>query len=1233
MAKGGVKLATGLLNDFNDNKVKEIFEKKPWMNDVKFNLITKRNEMEKLIDLLIEKGLCALDLETTGLNTRKDSEGKSKARLVGICLAWNVDEGYYVPVAHQDKEYNIPEEFVVRELKRLVFNCRCIYHNFKYDGQVLKNYGIHIVNPETFEDTFLMAGVQDASRRGRGLKGLSEKILGREMVEIDQLGIETNKKKVVSFDLVPPEVALYYGAPDAMNTFGLYLYFKKKLDEQDPTGSKGPWSIYNKIEKRCILVTMDMESNYVRIDKSYLIECARDVSTRMENTKSSIYELAGRKFDIASPKQLGEILFDEMKIKYPEKEKTASGQYMTSEKTLGKIKDAPIVGLILDYRGYQKTLGTYIENFIKNVDENSEAKFQLNQLRADTGRFSASGGDGIDEDGYCGVNCQNIPVFNPKDHTSIDIRKALVGRPGTKIVTIDYSGEELRIAANFSQEPKWVDEFLNGEGDLHSITARIIYGKPEVDKQERGVGKCVAKGTLIASSHGWVPIETLKPGDKVITHTGKLKKIDSIHDMGTKKGSIIETSSGHRITCGVNHRFLTVEDEWIRAEDLKEGQEIKTVSCMRMNPRKSQKINFNFWDKGNNNSASSAFPYIEANYMWGKLLGYLMGDGHINQNHAGVVCSDKYKDVKDDIVNTATSLGLPCSATIRKRKDKPDHYLPLWYVNVGSTIFSRFCKKIGFQGRRGKVFRVPQWVFSSSKEVMKGFLQALFETDGTVDRTSVSLCTKDKGLAQDILLLLASFGIKAYIYEKPSKKYNRIYYQIQFGKFGADLFQKRIDFISSIKRNKLSDFVKKPHHPGSSSEQSWTTKVKKVTSVKKVELWDLTVDNDHTYVAQGLVTHNTLNFLTMYGGGAGGFAQQAKIPYETAKKMIMNFFREYKGLKAWITNEAKRAKKRMHSTTFFGRQRPLNEFYQTTDKIIQSKGDRCAINSAIQGSGADILKIALYRCWKWIQDGGYQDDVRILMPIHDEIVFEIKEDKLDFYIPELSDIMKLRDLTDKLGWKVPLEVDAEYGESFHVTNDYWKEYEALKKEGKLPEKQNNPEEIKETPQEPEMRTEEKLENQTPEDNTESIDLVRDASGSTDVSVTDEPVPGAMNPGEHYHFTVTVRDQIIGEDEKKEKVKEILDDVDDTKDPALQDNRIKDRIDSRGFLIYTVESMDYVTLLQFKTALEVLVQYGENLFIGPTSKICLVKTNGEVLYEFPKKVSVDAFLAYCTWLKI
>jgi DNA polymerase-1 len=858
MAKSdNVAVATTLLDDFTSIKVKELIELRPWMKSKRFILLTKQTEIEDYIDKCIQKGLCVYDLETNSLNTRTDANGGCHAKIVGICLSHDPDEGIYIPVAHEHaEEFNVSLSFMIRQTKKLAANCVLIFHNFKYDGQILRANGVIIDNEDMYEDTYLMAAIEDASRKTKGLKYLSGALLDRPQLEIDDLGIQGTKKNVVAFYLVPPQKAVYYGGGDGMNTLALYLYLKGKLDAIDPTGKGGPWAIY-KVEKRCLFVTMEMERNLVKIDKQYLIKINAEVELKMSELIRNIFSIVGHEFDINSTQQLGSILFDQLKLSYPPKaEKTKTGHYQTNSEILEMISTKnPIINLILIYRGYVKIQSTYLYNWLINADENDEVKFQLNQVQADTGRFSGSGGQGLDIDGYCGVNCQNIPTYDKSNPHAVNLRRAMIAHFGYKMVSIDYSGEELRIATNFSKEPKWVQEFLHGTGDLHTITGRIITGKTEITKKERSLGK-------------------------------------------------------------------------------------------------------------------------------------------------------------------------------------------------------------------------------------------------------------------------------------------------------------------------------------------------------------------------------TINFLTMYGGGAGGFAAQAKIPFETAKKMIISFFREYVGLNSWIKREWAASRKRGYSKTAFGRRRPLEEFYNSPDKGIQSKGDRCAINSAIQGTGADVIKIALWRVYKWIYDNNLQDDVKILLPVHDEILFEVREEKMDMIIPELCRLMKIRDVTDKLKWVVPLEVDAEYGDSFHVDHNYWEEMEARMKDMSSPVSPMetpalSPENLPEAPEMPDK----------PEPSTALIGKEEEKKSKLELAGSVTVTESTTNEAPSYYQNLAA----VGVETGRE-VHRILDRVVEKVDTAFfKDTNIEKDIDKEGFFNYTIDA-DLVSAQKLKFILET-VRLGNNRFIGPRKKLCLMSKDGEVFYRSLEEFSIDSFLVLCIMLGV
>lgn len=1176
MADGFVNIGLG---DFVEAHVRELTDTRMgWAKDREFKLIESLKELSDYVDKAIAAKRCVVDIETTGLNTRTNLDGFPIDKIVGFCLSYDVSCGIYVPIGHKEgEELNLPEKEVLEEIARLCANCVTVYHNAKFDLQMLRNYGIIVDDHNVFEDTLVLARLYDAGQKMIGLKVLSDRLLNQPMLELSEI---TNVNRI---DFVSPRVCLSYTCADAICTLGLLEFFLSQdiIKEQE--------SVY-RVEKRTTLVVMQMERNLVKIDVEYLKKLKVEVAEKMEEIKKEVFELAGFEFNLGSPLQLGEVLFDKLGYKYPERRKTASGQYITDIATLTKIADDyPIVNKIIKYRSLDKALGTYINNLLRNRDENGCIKLSFNQSGTDTGRFSSPGGEGIDRDGYCGMNVQSIP--SNYEEGMPDIRKAFIARPGYRIVAADYSGEELRIATNLSCEPKWMDAFLHGDGDLHSATGRIIYGRQEITRAERQTAKCVAKGTRIATERGWIPVERVKIGDKIVTHIGSLGEVSNVWNLGNKPGVRICTKSGHEIICGRNHRFMTIEGEWIKAEDLKSGEKIRTISCSEISPKSIQRSHFNFWERGEKNSKSDDLPYVEFSSLWARLLGYVMGDGSVNVNNVRIVCSPDYADVKMDIERTAQALGLSVNSFLRHRTEKG-----LWDIHLGSRILVRLFQEWGFSGRRvkkdsksTKIFRIPRIVYESPKSVSKEFLSSLFEADGTVQKTEVSVTTKDRQFAKDIVLLLAQFGIRAYIWAKPSKRYKRDYYKVSFGRAGAEIFHKEIGFISSKKQERLRAIVSKKRL--STAEPKWDTEIVDVKFIESVELMDLSVDEEHTYVAEGLVTHNTTNFLTMYGGGHKGLSVQAKISENEARKVLTQFFAGLPRLKRWIDVERVKAQKQKRVKTAFGRIRPLDIFYKDGDKNdpqvrqLRARGDRCAVNTLIQGAGADIMKLALVRVYNWIRSEGLQDEIRLLITMHDEIVFEIAEDRLPAYVPIINQKMKMVEiLQDKLKWLVPLKVDVEYGDSWHVSNNFFEEH---------PELENVSEPVKMPPHRVQIPEEDK-------EQTESQESVQE--------------PPQEESSEDIREAGSVEQKSPGENAPAESTKETVEDSTSAAENA-------------GHLIYTLKDTRESTLRDVNEILRFLIKEEKlGKHKGLKKILTLRNKEGYSLLVSELKISVDAFLA-------
>jgi DNA polymerase-1 len=646
-----------------------------------------------------------------------------------------------------------------------------------------------------------------------------------------ELGDIAGKEKRIDF--ISPEIAYLYVASDAVCTMDLYDFF---IQQETVKNQK---AVYN-LEKRVVPVVMTMEANLILIDKPYLETERVRISARIEELKQEIYRIAGKQFNVGSTQQLGKILFNELKYRYPENTKTESGQYKTDTAVLEKIADQyPMVHLIVEFRNLEKSLGTYIENLLNNCDEDGCIKLSFNQNGTDTGRFSSPGGKGIDKDGYSAVNVQAIPA-NYSKHVP-DVRRAFKARPGKKIVAMDFSGEELRVAANLSGESKWINEFLYGEADLHTVTTKSVYKRSAEEKvtpEERSVGK-------------------------------------------------------------------------------------------------------------------------------------------------------------------------------------------------------------------------------------------------------------------------------------------------------------------------------------------------------------------------------TLNFQILYGAGPRGISEQAHISEIEARRAVANFFEGVPTLAKWMDGERRRARKLKYVKTPFGRIRPLHKFYDSGDRALEAHADRCAVNFLIQGSSADIMKTVMVRVSNWINANNLQDDIKILITMHDELVFEMNETKLEEYIPQLNEIMSLKDILQGiLGWPVPLTIDAEYGNTWHVSNNFFEERPELRTSVK-PIEFSTPTQVIETLPEPLQVT---VETVTPETVAETTPQVSETLPEQDKgSQIEDTTPSIGTPSTES----TIPSEVVL-----------------TTQPELNSSIEGD------YFIYTVKSTTMATLRLLNSIIPFVTEESKKGTYKGTSKILrLVDQEGNMFLVSEFSMNIDAFIALARFFNI
>ena len=429
-----------------------------------YQLVDTPDKIKNLVAVLQGAKEICLDTETTGTDP-------IKARLVGVSFSIKEGQGWYVPVYEKQEAL---------ELLRPIYenpDTLKVGQNLKYDLQVLQNHGIELRGP--MFDTMIAHYLLHPEMR-HGMDYLAEAYLHYQTIHIDEL-IGTGKNQKSMAELSPEEVYVY-ACEDTDITLRLKNLFAPELEKE------GLMKLFQEIEMPLMPVLAYMERNGVCIDTEGLRETSVLYSEEMQRIEEEIYQLAGVHFNISSPKQVGEVLFDQMKITNKPK-KTKTGQYATTGEILVSLKSkSPIVGKILEYRGLKKLLSTYIDALPELINpDTGHIHTSFNQTVTTTGRLSSSN-----------PNLQNIPV---RDEQGKEVRKAFIPEAGQEFFCADYSQIELRIMAHLSGDENLIEAFNAGQ-DIHAATAAKIFHKAleEVTSDERRKAKTANFGIIYGIS-------------------------------------------------------------------------------------------------------------------------------------------------------------------------------------------------------------------------------------------------------------------------------------------------------------------------------------------------------------------------------------------------------------------------------------------------------------------------------------------------------------------------------------------------------------------------------------------------------------------------------------------------------------------------------------------------------------------------------------------------------------
>ena len=439
-------------NSKKSSQLKEKVEKN--INTKSYDCILDEKNLDKWIKILEEKTVIAVDTETSSLNS-------IETNLVGVSFSYAPNKACYIPLAHKEK--SLKKEMVLKKIKPLLEDpsIKKVGQNIKFDFNVLKQNGINI---NSLEDTMLISYTLDAGTNRHNMDTLSEIHLGHKTISFKEL-VGTGKKEL-NFSDIELNKATEYAAEDADITLRLYKNLSERLDEEKLN------KIYENFEKPMVKLLSKLEFNGIKVDATHLKKLSSRFEKKLKKIEKDIYALAGRDFNIGSPKQLGEIIYNELKI--AKLKKTKKGSLATNANVL---EDLSFTGhkfpsLVLEWRQISKLKNTYTDALQEHISPKTKRVHTSFLLAAtSTGRLASSD-----------PNLQNIPI---KSEDGREIRKAFIADKGNILVSADYNQIEMRILADMADVKELKKAFKNEE-DIHSLTASQVFNIP-IDKVNEGL--------------------------------------------------------------------------------------------------------------------------------------------------------------------------------------------------------------------------------------------------------------------------------------------------------------------------------------------------------------------------------------------------------------------------------------------------------------------------------------------------------------------------------------------------------------------------------------------------------------------------------------------------------------------------------------------------------------------------------------------------------------------------
>ena len=917
-------------------------------------LVQTPAQLQECVRAIETSSVISLDTET-----RQNQWWAKKAVSMNIYTPSN-GRAYFVPnrMVHAVRNFTDDELQGAFEDVFADPNIGKVGHNFKHDLHFTReSWNMEIAN---FAHDTLIASTLLNENEAHDLESLCVKYCGAPRWKVSH---------AAAFELWPMKVATLYACRDAEMTYKLYEF---QLHALQRPKLKKLYAMHYEMEMPVVRIAANMEKRGVGWDQEYYDNVMKPmIRDAAQEAADKVLAVTGL-INLDSPSQVASAFYETLGLPRPE----GGGDTVAVEALTNLMNNGhEIARDMLEYRKFS-TIDKMFVSTLPTFVVNGRIHCTFSTIGADTGRMS----------------CRTPNLMQLPKRIGPVVRRAIIPSPGHIFVAMDFGQIELRILAHLSNDPGLIAAF-NAGVDIHTAVMCGMLGVSNEDYKanpdfpefvaKRVLAKCVDPDTFVwgqnkipkrigAFSFSDTADTFQAVVDTVIGPSGLIPVVNT-YNGGIKPALVVVSRRGIIVT-SEPHQFLLADGTLKRAIELTTEDVLEELRVPLIKHCLPPTLKVKVW---------KTVPALDllTTADWAYLAGLYSGDGTVSENAVSIChgaihkkdsAGEPYSVWQMQIANIALALGFEPTLHAGTETQSGSVYF-------GSRTAVRFFESLGLVADNKRTLRVPQWVIDGGKEFVMQFLAGLIDTDGTVTKAAqASLTTKDPVFGGQVAVLAQVCGLDAYVEPCWNKTYAKMYYRIHFTVDSSFKLKPYLRYNS--KRNNLRE-------PRQTSNVSKPNRILSVLPIGECQLVDLQVESeDHLYITNGFITHNTVNFGVLYGMGPTRLAWKTGVTVDEARAFIKKYFATYPGIKRFLEAMKAMAFDKGYVETIMGRKRRLPNA-RSNDGMLSAMADRQAGNSPIQGSVADLAKKAMLVHDDLIHASEWPYE--LLLQIHDELIYEV----------------------------------------------------------------------------------------------------------------------------------------------------------------------------------------------------------------------------------------------------